>query len=919
MQESGELINRVTEAGSGSYVNKFATDSSDHWNASGVKDASYEKLFTGNGYAVLHEYSFKSIVNYSGSAPIAEPDGKNGYRTDQGTDTWEQSELYSANSAGTLTLEWVNGVAQSPVATGFSQSTHNGDASRSGNEQYYEEWTRAPNSTQTEHYIKHHNSNYALEDHLRVTIDSTAASGSSSPIVQWGEGYEYNDLLATLETKTYYPTGSGSGSGGGGGLMSASTQILEYSNGGHPSNLPDPYYFGAAGAYSALPGLPADWSDLEQEQPPYIFNGGWENYFTNPLELESLITTNADAVQQSVEFSSQHNYSNKKSYAQESYEEDLERKKQAEAERQAGTQSAASDPSFMGLFGQELSNQLSLENTGTRFKSLFWDSPGTAIYGLWSLGVAGAQTGFWAIGHPQEAAGNVAETVGTVVTNVWSDPSIAVDLGNEIVMQGFSALDQALSTPEGQGSIGFEIFTFLLPPLKGASLAGKAGSTGGFFSRLISRVTRSADDIAEGAAKKLDNLPNKPISPKIADTTPFHTAQTLGGGCFVAGTPVWIMDELGAESTDATWQMARGSSEPHAVSVAHHPRLTVDIEAVPLGVRVPTKNPNRNDYDFRFGEVVQAEWSRLVIAVQRNDGAQITLELLRPNWLIREESIPVGSQFHLSVAELDVEGTGTLLECGPCPAIAEGDGAVVTGRFVTREVLEIVHLTMEDGTELAGTPVHPIWSVDRSDWVRMDELQSGEHLQTNFGPMPIADTQRIIAPQSVYNLEIAGEHVYEVTDLGILVHNANPLCEELKKLLAKKEAGETIDEARLAKLQKMLAAPRKVLSGDEFEEFVRNAERGTKGRVKFNPTGDVDVDSISDTFLTQIKRVLDFSKWPPDRLPRGLTDQLDKTLAAAIRDGKKLRIVFAVPPPQKYLDMLRAKYPGIVIDIVPLP
>lgn len=95
-----------------------------------------------------------------------------------------------------------------------------------------------------------------------------------------------------------------------------------------------------------------------------------------------------------------------------------------------------------------------------------------------------------------------------------------------------------------------------------------------------------------------------------------------------------------------------------------------------------------------------------------------------------------------------------------------------------------------------------------------------------------------------------------------------------------------------------------MLRGDEFEDLVRVGEGGTKGRVKFNPTDDVDVDSITDTFLTQVKRVLDFSKWPADRLPRGLTDQLDKTLGAAIREGKKLRIVFAEAPPQKYLDRL---------------
>jgi hypothetical protein len=156
------------------------------------------------------------------------------------------------------------------------------------------------------------------------------------------------------------------------------------------------------------------------------------------------------------------------------------------------------------------------------------------------------------------------------------------------------------------------------------------------------------------------------------------------------------------------------------------------------------------------------------------------------------------------MTEIASKGKGTVVEVGPCPEIADGEGEVVIGRFVTARSLEVVRLTMPEGTTLTGTRVHPIWSVDRHDWVRMDELQVGEHLQTRLGPMPIASIEHFIDPQPVYNLEINGQHAYEVTELGILVHN-NLLC-KLRTLRGKATGTLTPAEVEeLARLEALFA------------------------------------------------------------------------------------------------------------------
>lgn len=143
-----------------------------------------------------------------------------------------------------------------------------------------------------------------------------------------------------VETNTVYDVYM---SGGGTGHASTTTETIT-SSGTHNLYPFEYEYFGQAGAYRTLPGLPADWSDLERENAPYIFNGGWNNYFTDAPQLESLITTNQDAVQQSVEVSGLYDgpivpYSQKEYEAE---QERLRREKAEEEARQAALQQQSS-------------------------------------------------------------------------------------------------------------------------------------------------------------------------------------------------------------------------------------------------------------------------------------------------------------------------------------------------------------------------------------------------------------------------------------------------------------------------------------------------------------------------------------------------------------------------------------------------
>ncbi len=89
----------------------------------------------------------------------------------------------------------------------------------------------------------------------------------------------------------------------------------------------------------------------------------------------------------------------------------------------------------------------------------------------------------------------------------------------------------------------------------------------------------------------------------------------------------------------------------------------------------------------------------------------------------------------------------------------------------TRQTHQLVRVQFSDQTTLIGTPAHPIWSVSDADWVELEELDEGDLVLGESGPLEVVSTELIETLEPVYNLEVYGEHVYHVENSGILVHN----------------------------------------------------------------------------------------------------------------------------------------------------
>jgi hypothetical protein len=193
--------------------------------------------------------------------------------------------------------------------------------------------------------------------------------------------------------------------------------------------------------------------------------------------------------------------------------------------------------------------------------------------------------------------------------------------------------------------------------------------------------------------------------------------------------------------------------------------------------RVLGHNPELTDEDRAdFGpEPDPATWKLLTLRAPKTDGGFAEVSMVEsPEWLA-EHQPAVGRTVPIWVPECGIEGMAEVLAIGRCRPVKPGKGPVVLATF-RHHVASTVKVHISGLAEPIGcTGNHPFWSVDRQDFVRADELREGERLD-GFGPD--ARVKRVALdgqPEVVFNILVQGEHVYRVSEAGVLVHNALPI------------------------------------------------------------------------------------------------------------------------------------------------
>ena len=114
-----------------------------------------------------------------------------------------------------------------------------------------------------------------------------------------------------------------------------------------------------------------------------------------------------------------------------------------------------------------------------------------------------------------------------------------------------------------------------------------------------------------------------------------------------------------------------------------------------------------------------------------------------------------GDHVYLKLKELGFEGWLRVVGIQDAPEISSGPGRVVLSTF-TRLSNDVYEVGFVGGAVLRGTGGHPLWSLDRDDWVSVRDLQVGERLQTAEGAVSVEALEKVRGLHRVYNLEVEG-------------------------------------------------------------------------------------------------------------------------------------------------------------------
>jgi RHS repeat-associated protein len=206
--------------------------------------------------------------------------------------------------------------------------------------------------------------------------------------------------------------------------------------------------------------------------------------------------------------------------------------------------------------------------------------------------------------------------------------------------------------------------------------------------------------------------------------------------CFVAGTPVLLSGHL----------------QP--------------IESIRVGDRV---------WSHQGGHSVSTDeaWTGASFSLLEHAGqSRVELEVLRPaSWFEENGLFASGDEVFVDLPELDIKGWATLEDTWAHAQRDSEPGRLVltTINRLSNDVYEVSF--GEGGEPLRGTGSHPLYSLDANDWVRIENLQVGERLQTAEGAVTVEALEKVRGVHRVYNLEVDGDHEYLVGEAGIRAHN----------------------------------------------------------------------------------------------------------------------------------------------------
>jgi len=202
--------------------------------------------------------------------------------------------------------------------------------------------------------------------------------------------------------------------------------------------------------------------------------------------------------------------------------------------------------------------------------------------------------------------------------------------------------------------------------------------------------------------------------------------------------------------------------------------LTTPIQDLQVGMRVIGRNPLPGDAERDIPEPDADRWRLVKVRSEDSTGQLTEIQLLRPLEWIESNGTQPGSEIWLELPDMDMSGPVEVIAVEACPEIEDGQGSVITGTFQHLSN-DLVNVHIDGQAEPIGaTSQHPFWSETQQAFIPASQLQIGEEVRTAYGsPVQVTSITPRAGPETVYGLEVFGEHVYHVSQQGLLVHNAS--------------------------------------------------------------------------------------------------------------------------------------------------
>lgn len=191
-------------------------------------------------------------------------------------------------------------------------------------------------------------------------------------------------------------------------------------------------------------------------------------------------------------------------------------------------------------------------------------------------------------------------------------------------------------------------------------------------------------------------------------------------------------------------------------------------------------------------EITPYTWKWIELELLQEDGSVSEINLRRPHWWIKSIGADsIGKRVFIEMPEMGISGLSIVkniyanqLDTRFWDEKRMGDYVYrpITGKFVHTSS-NVYDLYFENNNYPLGvTGNHPIWSVDRVNWIPASQLLVGEKVRTRLGYTKLTRLEKRSGSHLVYNLEIYKDHNFLVSLNAINVHN--DCFDNLRKVIA---------------------------------------------------------------------------------------------------------------------------------------